>query len=423
MSAHFQADAGFFVLGGIEENLRRRGAMVMDTRSIANKPEESEPEESVTAYHCPSCDRLTEEEPPPMRECSNENCGAQFVAEERECPDCNRPFTRRLADYGCEECTEEMEEVEAFKCGNPKCEHGGLHLEEEDAIKCGGGKAMEKPAVAVVNQKAEETVGNLPTPADWPKYCEVENWHPAAMEYPLMDDEHLRALAADIQAKGLFEPIVLYEGKVLDGRNRLLACRLTEGAVEPRFVPWSPDDEVTVHEYVASKNLHRRHLTPEQWAERIRKLAERIRDATPVEPGAGQTRGLKRGKARPVSPNGQTGDATPISEVELERRVAKVTGKSRSTVRRALKAKARKPEENKPTTRPRRAPSFFRTPIHATNRLQKTILEIQDFQRVLAKVEWGNQRAIWAALEKLHAAVGACLGKRPTPNEPTGARR
>jgi ParB-like chromosome segregation protein Spo0J len=40
-------------------------------------------------------------------------------------------------------------------------------------------------------------------------------FHPLADIFPMLDDDELKALAEDIKAKGLTEPITLYEDKVL----------------------------------------------------------------------------------------------------------------------------------------------------------------------------------------------------------------
>lgn len=78
-----------------------------------------------------------------------------------------------------------------------------------------------------------------------------------------MSDEELNGLAEDIARRGeLLEPIVLYEGAVLDGRNRLEACRRAK--VEPRFVTW--EGLGSPLEWAIAKNLRRRHFTASQRA-------------------------------------------------------------------------------------------------------------------------------------------------------------
>jgi hypothetical protein len=87
-------------------------------------------------------------------------------------------------------------------------------------------------------------------------------WHPAANLFPLLSGEEFDALVTDIRAEGLHNPIVLHEGLVLDGRNRLLACE--KAGVEPRFEQWSGKGSPTA--WVLSLNLQRRHLTAGQRA-------------------------------------------------------------------------------------------------------------------------------------------------------------
>ena len=61
-------------------------------------------------------------------------------------------------------------------------------------------------------------------------------FHPICLLFPRMTDDELRELADDIRQNGLLHDIVLYEGKILDGRNRYLACPMA--GVKPRFVQW-----------------------------------------------------------------------------------------------------------------------------------------------------------------------------------------
>src|SRR3990172_9399352 len=49
--------------------------------------------------------------------------------------------------------------------------------------------------------------------------------HPCALIMPPMDDDTYEKFKVDISGHGLIHPIVLYQGKVLDGRNRYNACK------------------------------------------------------------------------------------------------------------------------------------------------------------------------------------------------------
>jgi ParB-like chromosome segregation protein Spo0J len=93
--------------------------------------------------------------------------------------------------------------------------------------------------------------------------------HPLAELFPLMPDDELQALADDIKANGIKSKISIYEGKILDGRNRYRACKLAK--VEPVFVEWKGKDPLA---HVISLNLHRRQLTAGQRAIVAAKIAD-----------------------------------------------------------------------------------------------------------------------------------------------------
>lgn len=85
--------------------------------------------------------------------------------------------------------------------------------------------------------------------------------HPLCELFPVLDAEDLAALAVDIKAHGQREPILLFEGAILDGRNRFKACQMA--GVAPKFKAFTGDDPAAL---VASLNLHRRHLNESQRA-------------------------------------------------------------------------------------------------------------------------------------------------------------
>ena len=85
--------------------------------------------------------------------------------------------------------------------------------------------------------------------------------HPVADLFPMMTDEELHELAEDIRENGLLHPLVLDpEGTLLDGRNRLAACRMA--GVTPTTVVYGGD----ATSYIISANVQRRHLSKGQCA-------------------------------------------------------------------------------------------------------------------------------------------------------------
>jgi ParB-like chromosome segregation protein Spo0J len=95
-------------------------------------------------------------------------------------------------------------------------------------------------------------------------------FHPIANIFPMLDEQSpgFLALVEDIKERGLDESIVLYEGKILDGRNRYRACELA-GRI-PRTRDYPGRDPVG---FVLAANLHRRHLNEAQRALVAAKLA------------------------------------------------------------------------------------------------------------------------------------------------------
>ena len=85
--------------------------------------------------------------------------------------------------------------------------------------------------------------------------------HSYAKLFPMMDEDSLREFTASVRDNGLEQPIVTYEGKILDGRNRSIAC--TNSKVTPEYAEYEGDDPLG---YVLRTNLHRRHLTTSQRA-------------------------------------------------------------------------------------------------------------------------------------------------------------
>jgi hypothetical protein len=99
-------------------------------------------------------------------------------------------------------------------------------------------------------------------------------FHPLADIFPLMEGAEFDELVADIKANGQRDPIILFDGQILDGRNRYRAC-LAAG-IKPDVIEgdiWVGNPAA----YVISVNIRRRHLKAEaKWG-----LIRKVLAATP----------------------------------------------------------------------------------------------------------------------------------------------
>lgn len=106
--------------------------------------------------------------------------------------------------------------------------------------------------------------------------------HEIANLFPLMSGEEFVALKADIKEHGLKNPVIMLDGKILDGRNRFKACQ--EVGVKVITQEYGGNDPLSD---VISWNLKRRHLNETQRASVAANLANmRQGERTDMEPSA-----------------------------------------------------------------------------------------------------------------------------------------
>ena len=89
--------------------------------------------------------------------------------------------------------------------------------------------------------------------------------HPIAELVPYMTADQYGALMDDIREHGLRTPIVMYEGMVLDGRNRARAWYDVHGNWDVHSTEFKGTAEEAIA-FVRSYNIKRRHLKPSQIA-------------------------------------------------------------------------------------------------------------------------------------------------------------
>ena len=79
--------------------------------------------------------------------------------------------------------------------------------------------------------------------------------HPVAEMFPMLSASELSEMADSIKREGLLNPCVRMGNVLIDGRNRLAACKLA--GVDPTFIEYTGDSPVA---FIIAANLSRRHL-------------------------------------------------------------------------------------------------------------------------------------------------------------------
>jgi hypothetical protein len=126
---------------------------------------------------------------------------------------------------------------------------------------------------------------------------------------------HLERLRADIEENGQNHEIVLFEGKILDGRNRYVACLMA--GREPRFRQFD-GDELAALRFVASENICRRQLSSSQCAVvavRYAKLYAQLQEAAEERKRATVPLPGERGFQSRESKNGDSDESSVAQQI------------------------------------------------------------------------------------------------------------
>ncbi len=131
-------------------------------------------------------------------------------------------------------------------------------------------------------------------------------FHPYAEVFPLIEGADFDALVADIKVFGLREKIWLYDGHVLDGRNRFLACQ--KAKVKPEYRTFKGTDAGALA-FIISANIQRRHLTEPQRAMAAARIAT-LRDGV---------RSDRQGAPRGAPSQSQAAEQMDVSRRSVQR--------------------------------------------------------------------------------------------------------
>lgn len=145
----------------------------------------------------------------------------------------------------------------------------------------------------------------------------MAQYHDLANAFPMMSDDEFAALVDDIDKNGLLHPVVMFEGKILDGRNRYEATQKL--GIAHREIKFTGEDPAA---FVASENLRRRHLSPTQLAVAAEALANAM-------------------QGRPKAANGPAGPEAPdhVAPVTTIAKAAELTGASPTAIKRVRKVR------------------------------------------------------------------------------------
>jgi site-specific DNA-methyltransferase (adenine-specific) len=152
--------------------------------------------------------------------------------------------------------------------------------------------------------------------------------HPVAELFPMLETVELRELADDIETNGLQQPITMQGDVLLDGRNRLAACKLVD--VEPRSQQYKGDSPVA---FIIGANLKRRHLN----------MGQKVALGLEVEPyfaAEAKRRQQEHGGTAP----GRKSVVEKVPQVKSRDRAASAVGVSGKTLSKAKAIREKSPE-------------------------------------------------------------------------------
>jgi hypothetical protein len=169
--------------------------------------------------------------------------------------------------------------------------------------------------------------------------------HPAADWLPTLPDAEYEELKADIQARGQREPILVKDGHIIDGRHRYRACN--ELGIEPQTEEYVYSEDGMIPDIIAeiaSRNLFRRNLTPQERADLVVKMCG---PQLAAEARGRQKSGLRQGGKSPVALK----SAQRETRGRTAERIAGIAGVGRDTARKALRAHGHG-QRDKPKNKP-----------------------------------------------------------------------
>jgi hypothetical protein len=99
-------------------------------------------------------------------------------------------------------------------------------------------------------------------------------FHAIATAFPLIEGEAFGQLCRSVAENGLIHPITVWQGKIIDGRNRYRACKAVGRPLLRREIVTFSGSESEAKRLAKCENLDRRHLSAGQRAMSAEALAD-----------------------------------------------------------------------------------------------------------------------------------------------------
>ena len=198
--------------------------------------------------------------------------------------------------------------------------------------------------------------------------------HRLALLFPPLSPEQYEALVASIMALGLLDPIIVWQGQIIDGLHRQRACK--EAGVQPRHELL--DDDADPVQYVIAKNGTRRDMDESQRAVVAHELSQWS------APG------------RPRENDGNCSDVNSFTQVQA----AKALRVGRTMVSYARRVLS---DDGPAVPELRQAVREWKVKISDAARVAKKAPEIQ--RRALALLEEGGAKTITRAVRQVEREI------------------
>ncbi len=180
---------------------------------------------------------------------------------------------------------------------------------------------VSKDCLLKIKEKCEKVIKEIECKEETKVYL----FHELSSLFPLIEGEQFDALVESIRKYGQIEEGVLFDGKILDGRNRYRACEILK--IPFRCKEYS--GKMPPMDYIIQKNLHGKYLNTAQRAEIGMLLYEEVEkqvleEATKKRVQKVRKKGTEKGSTAEIVASKVRMSASTLTKVKKIKEVAMI---------------------------------------------------------------------------------------------------